>query len=262
MEQFQVFNHQKACRYGQMLYNVHDTYIGRSLDLYGEYSEGEVDLFRQTLQPGSIVIEAGANMGAHTLTLARLVTRSGVVIAFEPQRILFQTLCANLALNSVPNVYAFQQALGAEAGAVFVPSLDYTKDNNFGGLALGSYQSGERVPVSTLDDFNFPGCHFLKVDVEGMELAVLQGASKLIGRFRPVIYIENDRQERAAALVRHLHSLDYKMYWHRPAYYNPNNFLRNAENVFPNTASINMICVHSSLPHDLRGVLPVEVPAG
>lgn len=262
MEQFVPFNRQKACRYGQMVFNVNDTYIGRSLDVYGEYSEGEVELFRQILKPGSVVIEAGANMGAHTLALARLVTKSGVVIAFEPQRILFQTLCANLALNSVSNVYVFPQAVGALAGAVFVPPLDYTKENNFGGLALGGYQSGERVPISPLDDFSFPACHFLKIDVEGMELDVLRGATKLISRFKPVIYIENDRQEKSTELVRHLASLGYQLYWHRPPYFNPQNFLGNAENVFGNIVSLNMICVHGSLPHDLRGVQPVEVPAG
>jgi len=262
VEPFQPFNRQKACRYGQMLYNPNDKYVGRSLDLYGEYSEGEVELFRQTLQPGSVVIEVGANMGALTLPLAQIVSKTGIVIAFEPQRIIYQTLCANLALNSVPNVYAFQQAIGAGPGAVFVPALDYTQENNFGGLALGNFETGERVPVASLDDFNFPACHFLKVDVEGMELDVLRGANRLIGRYRPIIYVENDRKDKSDELVRHLHSLDYKMYWHRPYYYNPDNFFHNPENVFPNTGSLNMICVHRDLSHDLRGVEPVEDPTG
>ncbi len=73
MNPFTVFNRQKACRYGQMLYNLNDQYIGRSLDLYGEFSEGEVDLFRQIVKPGQIVVEVGANLGAHTVFLARQV---------------------------------------------------------------------------------------------------------------------------------------------------------------------------------------------
>lgn len=262
MFQFEAFNRQKACRYGQVVFNVNDTYIGRSLDRYGEFSEGEVELFRQVLQPGNVVIEVGANIGAHTLAIAKLVTKTGVVIAFEPQRILFQTLCANLALNSVSNTYSFQQAVGAKSGSLMIPPLDYTRENNFGGLSLGTFESGDRVPLSALDDFNFPACHFLKIDVEGMEIDVLHGAGKLISRFKPVIYVENDRPEKSAALIRHLDSLSYKMYWHRPPYFNPQNFLGNSENVFGNIVSQNMVCVHSSLPHDLKGFEPVEVPQG
>ncbi|REK11389.1 MAG: FkbM family methyltransferase [Planctomycetota bacterium] len=261
MQKFDEFNRQKACRYGQMVYNFHDMYIGRSLDLYGEFSEGEVDLFRQILQPGNIVVEIGANIGAHTLFFAQQVTKTGAVIAFEPQRILFQTLCANMALNSVSNTYCFQQAVGAKSGAIKIPPLDYTKDNNFGGLALGSYEVGEQVPLSALDDFGFPGCHFLKIDVEGMEKDVLEGARNFISRFKPVLYVENDRAEKSNELVRLIDSLSYKMYWHRPPYYNPNNFFGNGENIFPNIVSLNMICMHSSLPHTLQGFEQVEVPA-
>ena len=89
-----------------MLYNFHDLYIGRSLDLYGEYSEGEIDLFGQIVQPGQVVVEVGANIGAHTVFLAHRSGPAARVLAFEPQRIVFQTLCANLALNSITNVDA------------------------------------------------------------------------------------------------------------------------------------------------------------
>lgn len=262
MPPFEPFNRQKVCRYGQMLYNKNDVYIGRSLDVYGEFSEGEVELFRQVMHAGNVVIEVGANIGAHTLFIAQQVGRSGVVIAFEPQRILFQTMCANLALNSVSNVYTLQQAVGARSGSVVIPPLDYTKENNFGGLALGGYESGEGVPLATIDGFNFPACSFLKIDVEGMELDVLQGADRLIRQHRPVIYVENDREEKSAALIRHLDSLGYKLYWHRPPYFNPNNFLGNPQNVFGNIISQNMVCIHSSVPHQLNGLEPVVIPAG
>ena len=55
------WNRLKDCRHGRMLYNVNDRYIGRSLDLYGEFSEAEVELFRQIVRPGDIVVEVGAN---------------------------------------------------------------------------------------------------------------------------------------------------------------------------------------------------------
>jgi hypothetical protein len=54
--EFPPFNKQADCRYGRMLFNTNDIYIGRSLELYGEFSEAEVDLFRQIVKPGSFVV--------------------------------------------------------------------------------------------------------------------------------------------------------------------------------------------------------------
>src|SRR5437870_1047961 len=88
----------RRCRHGLMLYNLNDTYIGAMLEKYGEFSEGETDVFHQLVRPGMTVVEVGANVGAHTLSIARLVGPQGRVLAFEPQRSIFQMLCANLAM--------------------------------------------------------------------------------------------------------------------------------------------------------------------
>jgi hypothetical protein len=102
------FNELKMCKSGPMLFNKFDVYVGGSLQKYGEFSVGEQDLFHAILQRGELVVEVGANIGAHTIELARLVGPEGEVHAFEPQRIVFQTLCANLALNQLTNVNASQ----------------------------------------------------------------------------------------------------------------------------------------------------------
>ena len=255
------FNRLKQCRHGQMLYNVHDMYIGRSLDLYGEFSEGEIELFRQIVRPAGVVVEVGANIGSHTVFLAALVGPSGVVLAFEPQRVVFQTLCANLALGSHANVFAFQQAVGAAAGTVVVPSIDYRQNGNFGGLELGSYQQGEQVPVVAIDSFALSRCNFIKIDVEGMEQAVIAGAAQTLARHKPVLYVENDRADRAPELIRYLDSLGYAMYWHLPPLYSPANFFANSQNVFGTLISQNMLCIHRDQEHELQGFERVQVPA-
>lgn len=61
------FNIVRQCRHGLMVFNRHDQFIGKALKVYGEYSEGEYDVFSQVVKPGDTVIEAGANLGAHTL---------------------------------------------------------------------------------------------------------------------------------------------------------------------------------------------------
>jgi FkbM family methyltransferase len=254
------FNRQKACRYGLMLYNVHDLYVGRSLDLYGEFSEGEIEVFRQLVREGDVVLDIGANLGAHTLFFARQVGAAGRVLAFEPQRVLFQMLCANVALNSLLNVWCYPHAVGAAPGAIAVPAIDYCRPNNFGGLSLEGDAGGERVPVVTLDGLDLPRCNLIKIDVEGMERAVLCGARDTLARFRPLLYVENDRADRSAELICLLDELDYTLYWHQPPLYNPNNYFGNPENVFGNTISGNMLCIHRSAPICAQGFQAVEVP--
>jgi FkbM family methyltransferase len=258
--EFQPFNRQKPCRYGTLLYNVHDLYIGRSLDLYGEYSESEATIFRRVLRPGAVAVEVGANLGAHTVLLARLVGPSGRVLAFEPQRVVFQTLCANVALNHLTNVDCRHAAAGRAPGELFVPAIDYHRDNNYGGVGLGEYREGERVPVVTLDGFALAECALLKVDVEGMEADVLAGATATIARCRPLLYVENDRAEKSAALVRLITELGYDLFWHHAPLFNPDNFAGNPDNVFGNVVSFNMICCPRGGAFRVSGFPPVEIP--
>ncbi|HEY7309849.1 MAG TPA: FkbM family methyltransferase [Gemmataceae bacterium] len=260
MYQFPVLHRSKPCRHGTMLYNVHDQYIGRSLDLYGEYSEGEVDLFRQMVKPGQVVLEVGANIGAHTVFLARAVVPGGRVLAFEPQRIVYQTLCANLALNNITNVYCWQAAVGRTPGEVRVPLLDYARPNNFGGVQLGAAGEGEPVPVRTIDGLQLPRCALIKVDVEGMEQEVVEGAVATLQRCQPLLYVENDRREKSASLIRTLDALGYKLFWHRPPLFNPNNFAGNPNNVFAHIVSANMLCCPKNAPYHMQGFDPVALP--
>ncbi len=91
----------RLCRYGSMLYSIKDTYIGRSLEIYGEYCGMEAQLYRQILKPGQTVIDAGANIGCHTVLFGQAVDPKGSVWTFEPQRVIFQMLCANIAANNL-----------------------------------------------------------------------------------------------------------------------------------------------------------------
>jgi FkbM family methyltransferase len=245
---------------GLMLFNRHDLYVGRSLDQYGEYSEAESDLFEQVVRPGSVVVEAGAYIGVHTLLLSQRAGDQGWVYAFEPQRTIYEMLCANLALNGRKNVRCRCEALGDAAGELWVPPMNYDAEANFGGLGLGGYQSGERVPVATIDSLALPRCDLLKVDVEGMELPVLRGAEGTIQKFRPILYVENDRLESSPALIEYILSLGYKLYWHLPPLYRAANFFENPTNVFGNIVSSNMLCIHASVKSSISGLTPIERP--
>jgi FkbM family methyltransferase len=259
-------NIMKKCRYGMMIYNRKDIWQGRSFDVYGEYSESEVALFRVVVQPGSIVIDVGANMGSLTMPLARIVGMTGAVLAYEPERFNFYTLSGNVALNNLRNVMVFNQAVGKKRDLINVPELDYERTSNFGGLELDKdYSQAPHypVPMTTIDDIGLNNLHFIKIDVEGMELDVVEGATATINRFRPILYVENDRKEKAPALMKYIEeSLKYTMYQHSAPFWNPSNYYGVQENVFGNVVSMNLLCLPSektfSFDPKAMGLQPVS----
>lgn len=238
-------------RYGKIMYNQLDDFVGKSLKLYGEYCQGEAEIFNQLIKPGATVIEAGANIGAHTVRIAQLAGEDGKVYAFEPQRLVFQLLCGNIALNSLTNVYAYNKALGDAPGVVSIPDLDVHVANNWGGMEIMKYGFGNPVELITIDSLQLPACDFFKIDVEGMELNVLRGAEQTIKKYLPIIYTEVDRVENNPALYAYLHSLGYRIFHHNPPLFNPDNYFHNPENVLKNEKgvqyiSINALCLHRS----------------
>ena len=230
------------CKYGTMMYFPHDHYIGGSLEKYGAYNEEEAEFLLGAIPVGGLVVEVGANIGCHTLPMAKKVGPSGHVIAFEPQRVLHHMLCGNLALNVAWNVTALQVAIGSTAGVTHVPTVSYNQPGNFGRVSM-SDSEGEPVPLFPLDHYALPVLHLLKIDVEGMELEVLQGAAETIKRTRPLIYCENDREDKKVELIAYLRSLDYDLYWHYPMLFTKDNYWAVEDNIFPSIASHNMACI-------------------
>lgn len=234
-------------RHGRFLANPRDIYIGRSLIEYGEFSEHEVMFLQQLVPPGGVVIEAGANIGSITVPLARKAGAGGMIHAFEPQMLVFQQLCANLALNDLTNVQALNAGCGAEPGEIAIIRHDPARDNNFGGIPLERLRSETdrlRIRIERLDQILSPArLDLIKADVEGMELAVLQGAQALIETFRPALYVENHDPESSPALIAHIEALDYRCWWHLPRLFNPDNFAGKRENLFAGITSKNMVCL-------------------
>lgn len=198
----------RETRHGWMVVDAEDTFVGRALRTLGEYSWEEVEILESLVGPQSVVVEAGAHVGAITVPIARKVAR---VIAFEPQRLVFQMLCANLVLSGIRNTLALQQAVGAEDGTALVPACP---PENTGGVILKGATEGEMVVMRSIDSLGLPRVDLIKADVEEMELEVLRGAKKTIERDRPVLYLESNSSP--DDLLDELEPLGYTAFWHFP----------------------------------------------
>ena len=151
-------------------------------------------------------------------------------------------------------------ALGRAPDTVNVPPIDYSKGGNFGALELGNWTVGEEIPVITLDSLGLAYCHLIKIDVEGMELDVLEGAVDTVARHQPVLYVESDRPQKAAALIGWLLDRRYRLYAHLPLLFNPENHFGNADNVFGGTVSANILCLPASHTATVQGAPEIVRP--
>ncbi len=242
----------RRCKHGLMIYNQKDIWQGKSFDTYGEYSEDEVRLYAKILKKDDSIVEVGGNIGSMMVPMSRIVS-SGTVMSFEPERNAFCALAGNVAINNLHNVFCFQQAIGKEPGTILVPELDLDKTDNFGGLELDKdYTKAAHYPVSmnSIDNLGLHRCDLLKIDVEGMELAVLQGAAKTIEKFSPYLIVEDDRESKSEDLRAFIHSLGYKIYVHWAPFFNPNNWNGVKENVFGKVVSINLFCHKQDINFD------------
>ena len=161
------------------------------------------ELLTSARPQGHVVVDVGANFGAFSLAFSKLAGAGGKIIAIEPQRLLFYMLAGSVALNGALNVNCIHAAVGGSTGRIEAPQFDYASPLSFGSVEFGPQQQEQLaqarlhepgktdfVPLITLDSLDLPRVDLLKIDAQGMELDVLNGAVNLIRRCRPFIYIE------------------------------------------------------------------------
>lgn len=238
-------------RDGWFITNRNDVFVGRALEIYGEYGGLELQTLQMLVGPGDRVIEVGANMGSHTVGLANAVGPTGRVYAYEPQRALYAMVQGQAALNNLSQITAFNLGVGAKEGLFWYQIQNYAAEGNFGGVALAPVRAADMEParVMPLDMLHNPAepVRLIKIDVEGMEADVIAGGRAFISAQRPILYIENDRPEKSRALLEELFSLGYRAWWHTPPLFNPQNFAGVARNDYGDARSINMLCIHRDI---------------
>jgi len=155
----------------------------------GDWFEAEISYFRRLLQPGMGVVDIGANYGIYTLTAARAVGPTGWVAAFEPGSLPHACLGQSLQANALPQVELRREALSNRTGSArlgIAANSELNSLSNEGG-------EGEEVLLVTLDSaaeaWNRP-VDFLKLDAEGEEIRILEGATHFFARHDPLVMFE------------------------------------------------------------------------
>jgi FkbM family methyltransferase len=171
-----------------MRFNAYPDCVVSSSLIYADWPEhDELMLLRRSLMQSNIVIDVGANVGHVSLLLADLVGARNIV-AFEPAPRAFGRLTENWILNNFPTDKLFNMAVGASPGAVFIESDEHPTTT----LQVSEEPAGARsirVPLVRLDDYRHEwkgyAVGLLKVDVEGYEPAVFEGAIGVLAEDRP-----------------------------------------------------------------------------
>jgi len=214
-----------------MIINANDQYIGRSIEVYGAWAKDDIDLIASLLnlllqqKPTLTFYDVGANIGTHTVALAQTFGDRIQIKSFEAQRQVYYILCGNVAINGLTNVHCYNLAVSDQSDQTLEIQLpDYQTPNNFGGLELiepARSDNHDMIKTATdivetvcLDDFN-EHIDFLKMDIEGMEHVALAGARKIIGKSRPICFVEMFKTD-TDAVKTFFKKLDYIAYAVKP----------------------------------------------
>lgn len=177
---------------------MEDIYI-RNHMMAGRVFESHIinGTLKSYIQKSKYIVDVGANIGCHVISYANMNPECKVW-AFEPQAKTFGILSRNVARNSLSDrVEIYKCGLGHKEALTTLNSLDKVWDANMqghnkGGIGIG--EGGETIKVRTLDSLDLPGLDFMKIDVEGAEGLVIQGAAETIKKYKPVIFFEHNYQ--------------------------------------------------------------------
>lgn len=174
--------------------------IDFSIYLLGAFELATIKAYEPRIPFGGTVLDVGANVGAHTLHMARCVGPGGRVIAFEPTDWAYSKLLKNVSLNpDLASCVQAEQVLLTDDSASAVPLKIFSSWPLEGGKDLHSIHLGRAMPVTkavvkTLDGFvkeaDLGRIDFIKIDVDGAEYSVLSGGMETLRRDLPVIVTE------------------------------------------------------------------------
>jgi FkbM family methyltransferase len=186
-------------------------FLGVETLIHGDFEGEEVKVLCARAEPNSTAVDVGANVGYFTVAFARAVGPCGRVIAVEPYPPTVARLRENLELNHFDNVDVLDCAAGSSDGSI---ELALAGDPSICTTITRPGATTVSVRCVQLDnvwkDAGRPHVSVLKVDAEGAETAVLEGARTLLAVCRPTLVLEANSPDQREALERQLESLGYE----------------------------------------------------
>jgi FkbM family methyltransferase len=180
-------------------------YMWRLIRKHLRKGEAELKLLPQMVAPDRTAIDIGANKGVYTHLLSRLCQS---VEAFEPNPKIYRILKRALPVNVTAHQVALSDSVGT--AELIVPMYRGGFSNQTASLNPRKRNDGARsvsVPQRTLDSYGFSNVGFIKIDVEGFERAVLEGARETIMRERPVLQVEIEEQHTGETVAKSVQQL-------------------------------------------------------
>ena len=179
-----------------------DNYIGSYVEESGTYDQTELSILVSLIKPDSVVVEVGANVGSYSVYIAARIGERGALYCFEPFRLIYQILTANVALNGLSNVVTVNSGVGDwPSREVNADAPNLNVPGNYGASSLLDRSSRTWIPASPgtetvkIEPLDARGLlrriDLIKIDVEGMEFEVIRGGKDTISRDMPIVYAEN-----------------------------------------------------------------------
>jgi FkbM family methyltransferase len=187
-------------RRGDFLFDLDLTDFVDQYVYLGAYEKQDYDELTHIMPVGGVFLDVGAHIGIYTLAMARAAGPSGSVHSFEPNPASFQRLSHHVLQNGLANVRLSQVAIGSTEGRA---KLNAPTKENSGAASLLSTNMPARfearpidVYVTSLDAYckshAFDRIDIIKIDCQGYEIQVLEGASDVLRTFRPRLLLEYD----------------------------------------------------------------------
>jgi FkbM family methyltransferase len=159
----------------------------------GGYEPATTAICRAVLHPGMVAIDVGANAGYFTVLFAELVEKHGLVLSFEPCSSVFDLLQRNVRMNGLQHVRIVRAAVSSSSGRLPLYYATSDEMHSLGRTRLTTDLT-ETVETSTLDAYveryKLPRVDLVKIDVEGADLHVLEGAKTTLATHRPYVIVE------------------------------------------------------------------------
>ena len=177
----------------------------------GSYELEKQKAFSAAVKRGFIVYDLGANVGFYSLLASHLVGKEGKVFSFEPVPRNLKFLRSHLNMNEVTNCFVWDAAVGISEGTV---NFDLGPSPSQGHLTTES-NGALIVRLVTLDGLvasgELPPPDLIKCDIEGAEYDALMGASGILARYRPTIFLATHGAEVHQQCCRLLTELRYTL---------------------------------------------------